>query len=313
MARILLILAVLLGGLFALSRVALPPGKRELQRLRDERGRLEAALERKIGADLRGAPSSGVVIGVPARFAERLATQMMTTLVPEARLDLRDLEARKDGDLYGKIVLARTRLGRYSAVVHLDEVKILLRPGQPRFTFATERVGVVLPISLARGEGRGRLRFRWDGAGVAGAICGDVEAKADIAGSVVPAVHVASGVFRLAAEGGALVARPEFADLRVKLEIEPTPETWGLVDDFIKKQGAVCRSALAVADVREKIRAAVGRGFAVTVPLKLLPAVRFPAAVQAEAEMAGRFEMTPARLVVSQGWLWYGANLGTKP
>ncbi len=310
MLRILLVAAVLVGGgLLALERVGLPPSRRELQRLRDERRRLEAALEKKIGGELSGAPPTGVVVGIPARLADRMATQMMATFVPEVRLTLRDLEARKEADLYGKIVITRARLGRFAVAVHLDEVKVLLRPGVPRLAFATARVGVVLPISLAEGQGRGRIRFRWDGRGFAGAVCGDVEAAGEIAGRLIPAAHVASGSFRMAADGGTLVAHPEFENLRIRVEIEPSEKTWELVDDLISKQGALCRGALAVADVREKIRAAVARGFAVTVPLKLLPAVRFPAAVQGEAELAGRFELAPVDLVVSRGWFWYGADM----
>jgi hypothetical protein len=307
--RVLLVGTVLLAGGFALSRVVLPPGKRQVQRLRDERRRLEAALESQLGGELSGAPPSGVVIGIPARTASHLATEMMTTLVPEVRLTLRDLAVRKAGELHGKVVVARARLGTYVVDVHLDEVKILLRPGRPRFAFAGERVGVVLPISLAQGEGRGTVRFRWDGRGVAGAICGDLEATGAIAGTVLPAVHTAAGAFAIAAEAGALVARPEFPDLRIRLEIEPSPKTWQLVDATIKKQGALCRGALGVADVREKIRGVVGKGFAVTVPGKLLPVVRFPAALRGEAELAGRFEMTPVALSLSRGWLWYGADV----
>lgn len=305
--------ALFLAG-YAYARFWVAPSKEELERLRQEQRMLSDLLKKRLAEAVRvpGAPEASVVVGVPARLAERFAGEVVTSLLSEVRLTVRDIEVRKDGELRGRLLVGRSLLGRYFLGVRLDEVKAVLRSGKPRLRFTGDRVAVTLPVSLTEGSARGRLRFRWDGRGVAGAVCGDVTAAGEIGGTIVPTVYTLEGAFRLAAEGPMLVARPELEDIRLELHTEPSSESWELVEKTIREQGAVCRAALKAADLPERVRSLVGRGFTVTLPRKLLKEVRLPVGMQSSVDLEGtpiRFEVRPAGLALTSTRLWYGADV----
>src|SRR5207302_7645687 len=113
-----------------------------------------------------------------------------------------------------------------------------------------------------------------------------------------------------------LVARPVFEDSKVTVQIDPDAATWRMVEDAIHHQGAVCRRALSIAGVQDKIRALVGRGFVVTLPARLLREVTFPAAMEGLVADGGpaRLDVRPVGLISADGALWYGADVTlTKP
>jgi hypothetical protein len=309
--RLVLAAALLVLSGFVYGRFVRPPSAEELQRLRDECLRLDAEVGRRTAAELSGVPRTAIVIGIPSRFAERLASDMVVRLAPEIRLTLRDLKVHQEGEIHGRILLGRSRLGRFTLSLDLDEIDARLRPGSPRLTIGGDRLKVSLPVSLAAGSGRGRLRFRWDGHGVAGAICGDVEIAGAVGGGVVPATYTLEGAFQLSARGSTLVAHPVFEDAKLTIRIEPSASTWRMVDDAIRRQGVICRRALAVANVHDKIHALVGRGFPVTLPGRLLHEVRFPATMEGSVAEGGtdRFAVTPVGLTYTHDALWYGAEV----
>lgn len=310
---------VVVAALLAYDRLWRPPAPAVLERLREERRTLSERLQKHIHAevDLPGAGDAGVVIGIPAPLAERFARDASRELLSEVRLAARDLEIRKSGQLSARILVGRTGLGSYDMVVTLEEVSGVLKAGRPELRFEGGRVGVVLPVSLVAGKGRGRIAFSWDGRGVAGAVCGDLEAEGPVSGRVLPAEYVLRGGLTLTAEGADLVARPEFDDVELRLRVEPSPETWQLVEDEIGKQGAVCRTALRGADVPEKLQAAIDRGFPLKLPRRLLPDLRLP--VEMETALRGHpsaLRIRPAGLSISRRRVWYGTHvefLGAEP
>jgi len=309
--------ALFLGG-FAYERFWKAPSPEELERLRQRRRLLADRLRDRLARDVRllEVPEASVVVGVPARVAEGFLGDVVQALLSDVRLTLRGLEVHKEGEVRGRLLVGRTRLGRYAVRVSFHEVRATLRAGKPRLRFAGERVAVRLPVSLAGGEARGRLSFRWDGRGVAGAVCGDVEVAGEVAGTARPATYSLEGSLRLVAEEAALVARPEFEATRVTLRVEPSRETWGLVERTIREQGAVCRAALGAADVPEKIRGLLDRGFGVTLPATLFREVRLPVAMErsvgiGEAEV--RLRVAPVGLALTPQRLWYGAAVSTLP
>lgn len=309
-----IVAAVLFLAGYAYARFWRAPGEEELERLRQEQRMLDGLLKKRLAeaARVAEAPEASVVVGVSARFAERFAGEVVTSLFSEVRLRLRDIKVEKEGELRGRVLVGRGLLGRYALSVRLDEVEAVLRAGKPRLRFAGDRVAVALPVSLTEGSGRGRLRFRWDGRGVAGVVCGDVAVEGEVGGAVVPALYTLEGAFRLAAEGPTVVARPEFEEVRLKVRTEPSSESWELVEKTIREQGAVCRAALKAADLPEKVRSLVGRGFTVTLPRKLFREVRLPVKMQPSVDLQGtaiRFEVRPAGLSLTPVRLWYGADV----
>lgn len=305
--------ALFLGG-YAYDRFWRAPTEEELARLRQERRFLNGRLEKRLDEDLLllEAREASVLVGVPARFAERFAGELARSLFSEVRITLRNLEVRKEGELRGRVLVGARQLGTYTVTVNLDEVVGILRAGKPKLRFEGDRVGVVLPVSLAEGSGRGRLRFRWDGRGVAGVVCGDVNMSGAIVGSVVPDSYTLRGSLSLATDGPTLVARPTFEDAEIRLGIEPSKETWQLVEKTIGEQGALCRTALRAASVPEKLRAVVQRGFAVKLPGKLFPEMRLPVELERSVDLEGRtvhVQVSPAGLNLTPARLWYGADV----
>jgi hypothetical protein len=305
--------ALFLGG-YAYDRFWRAPTEEELARLRQERRFLNGRLEKRLDEDLHllEAREATVIVAVPVRFSERFAGELAASIFSEVRITLRNLEVRKEGELRGRVLGGAHQLGKYTLTVELDEVVGILRAGKPKLRFEADRVGVVLPVSLAEGSGRGRLRFQWDGRGVAGVVCGDVNMSGAVVGSVVPGAYSLRGSFRLAAEGPTLVARPVFEDAEVHLGIEPSRETWQLVEKTIGEQGALCRAALRAANVPEKLRAVVQRGFAVKLPRKLFPDLRLPVEVEQSVDLQGRsihVQVHPVGLNLTPSRLWYGADV----
>jgi hypothetical protein len=308
--RLLLLATLLVLGVRAYERFIQPPSPDEMQRLRDECQRLAADVERRTAAELADLPRTAVVIGIPPRFAERLAGDMVQRLAPEIRIRLRDLKVHQEGEVRGKILVGKSRIGRFALNVDLDEIEARLRPGRPHVTIAGDRLKVQLPVALAAGFGRGRLRFHWDGQGVAAAICGDVDIAGPVSGSVAPAAYALEGAFQLVARGSTLVAHPIFEDAPLTVQVEPNADTWRMVDDAIHRQGAVCRGAMSIADVHGKVHSLVARGFPVTLPQRLLRDVPFPAAMEGTvSDGPDRFNVTPVALEYTRGVLWYGAEV----
>ena len=307
--------AVLFAGGFAYARFWWGPGPEALERQRREVQRLGERLERRLRERARVHDSAGdsVLVGVPAGVAERLAGEAVSALGAEIRLTLRDLRFRKEDEVRARLLLGRRSVGRFALSVHVHEVRAVLRPGRPRLSFANDRVDVTLPVAVEDGTGRARLRFKWDGRGVAGAVCGDFEVNHELTASVPRRSHTLRGALRLRVDGSALVGQPEFADVKLQVPIEPSAEAWRFVDDLIAERGALCRTALAKADVKQKIRDLLARGVRVTLPRRLLERpVRLPVEVERSLAMPGRpmrVEVLPSEVILTPARLWYGVRV----
>lgn len=307
--------ALLFVGGYLYARFLVPPPPEELERLRREHLSLSERLEGRLRARalVSEDPETTVIVGVPAPLAENLAAQAVAGLLREVRLTLRDLQVRKQDEVRTGMLGGRRIVGRFDVRVHLAEVRARLQPGRPRLTFAHDRALVALPITIAQGSGEGRLHLGWDGRGMGGAVCGDFQATLEVAGRVVPVTHTLQGAFRLSAEQSAIVARPEFGEVALRVPIEPSRETWRGVDELLARQGALCRTALKAASVREKLEALLVRGLPVTLPRNVLAReMRLPAMVERPVELpqrSMRLLVRPSGIRLEPDRLWYGASV----
>jgi hypothetical protein len=312
--RLLLLAAVVLGGGYLYTRFWMGPGPEELARLRRENADLRARVESRLRGrgGVAGAPEGTVLIGIPARAAATLAAETTAGLFREVGLALRDVKVRKEDEVQASL-LGRRTLGHFALTLVLREVRARLRPGKPRLTFGQDRIGVALPVTIAEGSGHGRLHLEWDGRGMAGAICGDLETTLDVAGAVVPGRHTLEGAFLLSAEGATVVARPMFGEVKVRVPIEPSRETWKAVHALIDGRSALCRSALKAAHLEDKLRSALEKGVVVTIPPNALAReVRLPAVLERPLDLPERsmhLDIRPSGLTVAPGRLWYGATV----
>jgi len=310
-----LVAVALAAAGFVYARYFWGPGPEALERQRREVRRLAQELEQRLRQQARvhDAGGGGVLVGIPAGVAERLAGEALVGFGSGIRVSLKDLRFRKADEVRARLLAGRRTIGRFTLSVRVHEVHATLRPGRPGLRVDGERLAVSLPVAVEDGGGNARLRFRWDGRGIAGAVCGDVDVTREITASVPRRGHTLAGALRLAVEEGALVARSEFEDVELLLPIEPSAEAWRVVDELVASRGALCRAALARVDVKQKIRELLQRGVRVTIPRRLLErTLRLPLVVERELALPGRalrIDARPSDLLLGQGRLWYGVRV----
>jgi hypothetical protein len=298
-----------------------PPTPERLAALRAQRDalgvRLRAAVVANGEKSLAGAPQAGLMLGIPTSFTASIIEQVVTGLFGETTLTLRNLRVRKEGEVKAKLLFSRRRIGEYALDVQIRQVKGVLRPDKPKLAFGKSRIDLVLPVKLATGRGEAALRFLWDSKGLsANTVCGDVDVTRDVSGGVVPEDYTVSGRFAIAAADNAIVLRPEFPDLAVRLFVDPSEQAWGVVDGVVKEQRKGCEIALNKVDVKSKIEAILGRGFNVKVPQKIFKPIRLPAGVSQSLMIQGMrldLRVKATGVMVADDRLWYGADVSVGP
>jgi len=314
----LLLAAAAAGGVRGWLEVRARRRAERIASLEMTRDRLRAVLLSLSAKDpvVASAPDAEVLIGVPAAVATDLLGRVTTRLVRQLDVELRDVEVHKAGLLNVKTLLGRMTPGSYRVDLRIHEVSGVLEPGAPKLDLRGERVGVALPVRVARGQGRATLRFRWDSRGIGAAACGDFRARIPVSGRVVPRTYPVSGSLALEFVDGALVATPSFPDVKFKLQVEPSPETWQAVDRVLGQRSLQCRAALKLADVPGLLRRLLERGFTVKVPPKVFRPFRLPASLRRTVRIGERTHlvgMTPRQLSLTPDIVWLGADVKDEP
>jgi hypothetical protein len=297
-----------------------PPTAAELQALQSRRDALQVRLRAAIVSSgekgLARAPRAGIMIGVPTGLTRSIAEQFVGGLFREMTLTLENIKVHHKGAVKAKMLFRKKQIGAFELDVHIEEMVGVLRPGKPELRFSEKRLVFVLPVSLASGSGRARLRFRWDSKGLAAnAVCGDIDVTELVTGSVVPADYRLDGAFAITTQGDALTLSPDFADLAVRIAVAPTEQAWRVVDEVVDAQRAGCELALDKVNIKEKLAAIVGRGFNVKMPKKLHKPFRLPAGIKQSLDVQGlrlAVQVKPTALLISEERLWYGADLALR-
>lgn len=292
-----------------------PPTRSELEALKARREDLKRQLDEALAQDDQGlgqAPRSGILIGVPTLLTRDVVQQVVGGLFAETTLTLHNLKAKLSKDVRVKLIFAKRTVGHIDLRVDIHEVQGLLKPGAPKLAFGQNRIAVTLPVSIAEGHGRATLHAHWDSRGFADGVCGDVEVHPEVTGAVVPADYELSGAFRFRTEGAQIVLEPEFEDLRVRLYVKPSEESWKVVERVVDERGAVCRFVLDKVDLRKRLEDVLGKGFSVKIPRTIMKPVRLPAGIQKSLEMQGvrlTLQLQPTAVVITPDRLWYGADV----
>lgn len=286
----------------------------EVAALEARRGELRERLARALRADQRlaAAPAADVLIGMPAAFSAALARELTSGFLAQVEIHLRDLRVRKQDEVKVKALVATVRAGSYVVDATVHEVRALLRPGEPKLSFKGNRIELALPVRLADGRGRATVDFTWDSQGMGKAVCEDFHVTQAVSAGVTPRTYEMRGAFVLEVEGGALVARPEFGDVTLRVNVEPTAETWQALERVIQERSWKCEKALGLVDVPKLLRGMLAKGFDVRLPRKLFRPVRLPAAFDQTLVLEGKsyaLSARPVDLTLAPGLLWYGADL----
>jgi hypothetical protein len=266
---------------------------------------------------LEQAPEGDVLVALPKPFVQSIASDVVTGWFGNVDVRLRNLRVRKDGDVRARLsILGRRQVGSYRLDLRLHEVTGRLVPTVPELAFRDDGIGVILPVQLARGSGRGTITFEWDSKGMAQAVCGDLTVTADISGAVRPRSYVARGHIALSATNGTLVADPDFPALAMRLHVVPSASSLRLLRETLESKGKLCDVAVGKANVDDRILALLDRGFVVRIPQRLFRPVAFPIAVAAALPLEGRrmhVSVAPSNLRITEQALWLSAGVQLRP
>jgi hypothetical protein len=302
---------VLLGaalGLAACSATSRDAAARvsDLERQRDL---LRARIAEKIGSDVRfqGMPGDGLRIGVPTALARVLLERIVTGLGERVTLRLSGLKAHKSGTVK-KVVT----LGAYELDIAINEVTGQLAAGRPDVRFGNNSVSVTLPVKVASGHGTATIALDWDGKSVGEVICGNLKLKEDVAGEVKPDEYQLRGTLAFATTRNSLLALPRFPLTEIKLQIEPSPESWDKVKSILESQQGICGFVVDKIDVPETLRHLLDKGIDVKLPTDKIKPIAVPVGLAPTIAIGDRevtVDATLGHLAISPHTIWVGADV----
>jgi hypothetical protein len=244
--------------------------------------------------------------------ASDLLSQGVSGFLDQIEIVLANLTVHKNGTVRAKTFLGTVKPGAYTVDVTLEKVRAVLQPGEPKIAFQGNRVQLEVPVTLAHGEGRAQIRFKWDASGISQAVCGDFDAAATVTGRVRPDTYRVKGNYELSVQKGQVVAVPRFPDVMLHLVVEPSNESWTSVDQIVNAQSVQCRTALKMIDVRQMLAGILAKGFEVRIPHAILKPIQVPAGLEQALQLEGKsyvFNVEPRGLSLDAGMLWYGADV----
>jgi hypothetical protein len=305
------VLAGLLGVVACARRDAatVEQMQKDIERLQKERDELRGRIGELMVKDARlaGMPDTTVRVGVPTSLAQTLIERVLGGVADQVTLRLGNLHAKKAGTVK-KIVT----IGTYDLDVHVVDVTGKLRTGQPDLTFGGNHVAVALPVTVASGTGRASVRFKWDGKNVSGAVCGDMDVTRQVTGDVKPMTQTVKGTLALAMAGGQVLATPRFPETRVRLEVDPSKESWASIQALLDEKGGVCGFVLDKVDIPQVIKDNLGKGFQVKLPVDKLKPVAIPVGIEQQVDVGGRslnLAVAVGGLAITDRSIWLGANV----
>lgn len=318
--RIVLI-AVTVLGLAALTAVWVTLGRMregrrntaELQtqiaQLTTERDRLRSQVIAAVGVDpqLAGMPDRQLRIGVPTTLAHQLVSTLITGVADQVTLELGNLQIRKQGTVRRIVAL-----GDYDLHVRITRVTAQLAAGAPDLRFGGNRVRLALPVRVASGSGSASIDFGWDGRTIGGAVCGDMQVREVVTGTVVPATYRLAGSLQLSTTKEAIIVTPRLPSLRVKIRVQPSKASWALVQKLLDDKGGVCGFVLDRANIRESLEGLFARGFDVRLPIERVKPLALPVGIAQTMAVRGTpitVDVTDGGLTITDRMIWLGANV----
>jgi hypothetical protein len=281
----------------------------EIAALEKERDALRPQLDAMIVRDPRvaGMPKAPVRVGVPTSLATDLIQRVTSGFVDHVTLELKNLKVNKTGKVK-KVVT----LGEYQLHVSISRVSGRLKTGTPSVTFGGNRVSLSLPVTVASGSGSAHIEFKWDGKGVSGAVCGDLNVDQDVTGGVRPASYAVSGALVLTATASEILAEPRFPRIKINLKVEPSDESWAAVKKILDEQEGVCGYVVDKVNVLKIVQGLIEKGFNVRLPTEKIKPMAIPVGIEPSMQVQGRqvdLGIKLGELAITKDMIWLGANV----
>jgi hypothetical protein len=179
-------------------------------------------------------------------------------------------------------------------------------------------VGLSLPVRVASGSGNANIDFAWDGKNVSGAVCGDMKVNENVGGKVKPDEYQVSGALHLVATARQILASPKFPVVKIRLKLDPSPESWATVQAILDAKGGVCGFVVDKVDIRGVLEGLVAKGFNVRLPTEKIKPMAVPVGIAPTMKVRDetiRIEVKVSDLAITEHMIWLGAdvNLGDAP
>ena len=195
-------------------------------------------------------------------------------------LDLTGVFAHRSGELRKKTFLGRVKLGAWNVSLEIDDLVGDLRAGSPRVGLrGPDLIDIAVPVDVQETEGGATLHFGWDSEALVNLVCRDFELTREIRGRVLAQSHLLSGALRLDNTGGRLTATPVFPDRRVRLKVDLTPRSWGVVEEALRSQDTPegCGMVMHPDEGLVRLRELAAKGIMVHLPDSIFRPVSLPA------------------------------------
>lgn len=281
--------------------------------------RLEkAAAKEPLVASAFGARGQ-VVVAMRSGLIEELAGNVAQRYLERVRVDLSDVEAHDSGELRKRTFLGRIKVGEWRVDVDLGELVGHLRAGAPRVRLhPPDLIDLDLPVNVQETEGDATLRFGWDSTGLANIVCKDFELTREIRGRVLAQRHVVSGSLRLENTGETLIATPVFPDRKIRLKVDLTAHSWGVVEAALRSQDTFGKCGMMMDPDKglERLRHLAEKGINVSLPDSMFRTVSFPARLQKSVKVDGHvvgLGLAAESVLVESAILWSSVSFTVQP
>lgn len=285
----------------------------EIANLSADADALQGRLRALTDADPRRAaiPAGDVVIAVPTAFLDALVQRVFADVARRVDLTLSGIKTHKEKTLKKGIPI-----GDVSVDLLVEKVNGRLGPGTPKVVFGGDEVTLSLPVDVVEGTGEASVHVRWKGRNVAGAVCGDLDLRERVSGSVIRATYPLAGTLRFSAQGAEILAKPRFPETKLQLRVAPSPKTWARIDAIVASQTGLCKWVLEQVDVKKLLaKQFQEKGFGVKLPLHKIQPFRFPAGLSESVTVRGRplaLDVQAETVRIDHTAVWLGARVGVK-
>jgi len=285
----------------------------ELQTLQSEHDslRVRAAELVQNDASIQALPEGDVVIRIPTSFIRDVLEKVVEDVASKVTLRLGGIKAHVQ-----KKIKKMVTIGEFTVDVDIQEVVGKLAPRKPGVTFTGGKIGVSLPVDVNDGYGKASIHFVWDGKGVAGAACGDMDVTQVVTGKVIPAKYVVAGTLNLDMKGNKIVCTPRFPETRVRIRVTPTKDSWQVVDSLLATKHGLCGWAVEKVDIPSILKNVVEeKGFNVKLPLSGIKPFVIPAGISDSVRVGERsilVEVTSNSIRVDPDAILYSASVVLK-
>jgi hypothetical protein len=303
------LLVLLAAG--AVCRTAPVRDEARLADLRRIHAELHQKLEPLVAADplvreaLQG-QEGDLIVAVRWSLIQDVVREGARLYLDRVLLDLGDVEASAHGEIERKTLLGHMTVGSWRVRIVVQRLRVRLKALDPRLeAVRPNELKLRVPVEAMEAPGRVSLHFTWNSASLAKLVCRDFQVSRDLDGRTLRQQHTIGGTVRITAGPDSISVAPLVADEVVRLKVDLSPQSWGVVERTLRSQDSLMKCGLLLdpAKVLERLRQLASEGIKIHLPREMFRTQRFPADIRRTAQIDERpvtvavrtrsFEATP--------------------